>query len=101
MLRHRATAVLISLAVVIQLALTWMHLPGWECPALAGLGQPCPGCGLSRASLAMFAFDFDHMWSLHAFAPLSAVVVLLFAAAAVLPRGGVSVLADRVEHLER
>jgi len=34
------------------------------------VGAPCPGCGLTRATLALLRLDFAEMWRLHPLAPL-------------------------------
>ena len=40
------------------------------CPFRLMFGFSCPGCGLTRASLAMFQGDWSRMWSLHPLAPV-------------------------------
>lgn len=40
------------------------------CPTRLGLGVPCPGCGLTRASVALFHFDFAGVWHFHPLAPI-------------------------------
>jgi hypothetical protein len=46
----------------------------WPCPFAALTGLPCPGCGLTRAALAMLRGDLGAALSLH---PLSPLVVPL------------------------
>jgi len=41
----------------------------FQCPFLQVTGKPCPGCGLTRASLAMFRGDWRSMLHFHPFAP--------------------------------
>ena len=48
------------------------------CPMAGVLGIPCPGCGLTRASLALARGDFTFALTLH---PLVFVLAPLFAAA--------------------
>lgn len=43
------------------------------CPVLQVTGHPCPGCGLTRATFAMFRGDWRSMFQLHPFAPVFAV----------------------------
>jgi hypothetical protein len=50
------------------------------CPVAATVHQPCPGCGLTRATLAIAHFDFGRAWEMHPFAFL--LSPLLVAAAA-------------------
>jgi len=45
------------------------------CPLASVLGVPCPGCGLTRATLALAHGDLQHALSLH---PLVLVLAPLF-----------------------
>lgn len=49
------------------------------CPVASTVHQPCPGCGLTRATFAAAHLDFAHAWAMHPFA--FALSPLLFAAA--------------------
>ena len=40
------------------------------------VGAPCPGCGLTRATLALLRLDFAEVWRLH---PLAPVISPIFA----------------------
>jgi hypothetical protein len=62
------------------------------CPSALFLGVPCPGCGLTRATVAMLHGDFASALRLH---PLSPVLVPLFGGALAL------VLFDYVRGPER
>ena len=73
-------------AAVLHLGCTAIGLPGWPCPLLSALGVPCPGCGLSRGTLALLRGEVGRAMTLHAFAPvLLGAVTLLFAAAVLKP----------------
>jgi hypothetical protein len=52
----------------------------WRCPVAALLGVPCPGCGLTRAVLALVAGDIDGAMRLHPLAPVLVVFGLWLAA---------------------
>jgi hypothetical protein len=45
------------------------------CPTRLFFGLPCPGCGLTRATLAMLTLDLDAMVHFHPLAPLMAPLV--------------------------
>jgi hypothetical protein len=64
---------LIALAVVIPLSLAvWQR---WPLCATAGIfGIPCPGCGLTRATLAALRGDWSTAWHTHPLFPLVAPI---------------------------
>lgn len=69
----RAIWVAASVVVVLLLA----RLPFSVCPFANLTGHPCPGCGLTRAALALGALDVRAAVALH---PLSPLLVPLVAA---------------------
>ncbi len=69
----------------LQTLLTAFHLPGWPCPFLQVTGIPCPGCGFSRAIVALLSGDWSTALTFHAFAPLLLLALALLAAAVLLP----------------
>ena len=81
----RRVALFLVAASVIQLWLTCLGLPGWQCPIRASLGLPCPGCGLSRAMGLLIQGEWQTALSVHMFAPVFMAGILLVAAGAVLP----------------
>ncbi len=101
LLRSRFCAVGCTVIGVTQV---WSALAGvtvWQCPVPKVFGGPCPGCGLSRASAAMFRGDFAEMFHAHAFAPLFMIALAAFCVAAVLPAGPRDRFASGVTRLER
>ncbi|MBI3161522.1 MAG: DUF2752 domain-containing protein, partial [Chloroflexi bacterium] len=74
LLENRREGLIIAGAGVLHLGLSLAGLSGWSCPILAATGIPCPGCGLTRASMALIRGDVAGSIQTHAFAP-----VLLFA----------------------
>lgn len=86
---------------VLQCAVTFYGISGWQCPFLHGLGVPCPGCGLSRAAAALFRGDWQQSLHLHAFAPLALVALLLIALGALLPARQRRALVGAVAAVER
>ena len=101
LLRSRPTAVLLAGLAALQLGLTAFGLPGWPCPLLQGLGIPCPGCGLTRASLELLRGQWRASLSHHAFAPLLLVAVTMIGGANLLPGSLRLALIDGVERLEQ
>jgi hypothetical protein len=101
LLRSRPTSALLAGVSALQLGLVAWGQPGWPCPLLHGLGIPCPGCGLSRASLELLRGEWRASLSDHAFAPLLLVALVVIGVASLLPGSLRLALADGVERLER
>lgn len=57
----------------------------WVCPFLAVTGLPCPGCGMSRACLALLAGDFEGAMRLHPRAWMVMALAGICGLAAALP----------------
>jgi len=74
-----------SLMAALQLTLGALSMPGIPCPVLDLFHKPCPGCGLTRATLALFSGDLETMAQFHLFAPVLVVGLALVVAAATLP----------------
>lgn len=85
LLASRPATLAIAGAAAAQAALVTLGLPGWPCPILHGTGVPCPGCGLSRAIVALLSGEWAQALTLHAFAPLVLLALVLIAVAAALP----------------
>lgn len=101
LLRRRRLAVLISVAALLQTALVKAGLPGWPCPVAHTLGLPCPGCGLTRAAVALLRGDWRTAFALHAYAPVLLLALFLFACAALLPTRPRDALVGTVAAFER
>ncbi|HJQ70540.1 MAG TPA: DUF2752 domain-containing protein [Blastocatellia bacterium] len=101
LIESRVMAAVITSAAAIQCALTAVGSAGWQCPILSVLGVPCPGCGLSRAIIALARGDWQTSFALHAFAPLFAFALALMGASTLLPAGPRRALIMKVESLER
>jgi hypothetical protein len=100
-LRDRKFALAISSVALLQLVLGLLKLPGWQCPFFHALGIPCPGCGLTRASLALFHGDLKQSIALHAFAPIFLAGLAVVTCSAVVPQRQRERIAIRTESLER
>jgi hypothetical protein len=71
---------------LLHFSLIMLGLPSWQCPIRQGLGVPCPGCGLSRATIALMHGHVHHALEIHAFSPIVLLIVGLIGSAIVLPR---------------
>jgi hypothetical protein len=101
LLASRRAALAVTAAAAAQVALVRAGAPSWPCPVLHALGVPCPGCGLTRASLALASGDWRAALALHAFSPVLVVALATIAASALLPEGPRRSLVSGVEILER
>jgi hypothetical protein len=72
-----AGAILVSAAIVLMLA-----SGAWRCPTAMLFHFPCPACGSTRATLALFHADFKGVL-LNPFAPVMSLILGLFLARAV------------------
>jgi hypothetical protein len=76
-------------------------LPGWPCLLRQGFGCPCPGCGLTRAIIALLRADFKAALTLHAFAPVVLGALVFVVVGSLLPAPQRQPLVRRIERLER
>jgi hypothetical protein len=100
-LRDRKFALAISGIALLQLLLGLLRLQGWPCPVFHALGVPCPGCGLTRATVCLLHGDLKQSIVLHAFAPVFVVTFAIVACSAVVPNRQRERLAFHTESLER
>lgn len=101
LIRDRRVTVVLAGLIALQLGLALLEVPGWQCPTMAVLGQPCPGCGLTRAVVALLHFDIGAALRLHAFAPLAILSAGVVGIAAVLPSPHRDAFVDLIERGER
>jgi hypothetical protein len=85
LLADRRIAAVLSTAAVAIVVLKMIGVSGWQCPMHAVIGQPCPGCGLTRAMAALAGGNWQAAVQLHPLAPLVAATIFLLVAVAVLP----------------
>lgn len=100
-LRDRRFGLFVCIAATLQFILTFFRFPGWPCPFFHALGIPCPGCGLTRATLFLIEGQWKQSLLMHAFAPLVVVGLLLMAFCTVAPRQHAERLATGTEAIER
>ena len=101
LLRQRGVARAMASLAGLQIGLVALNLPGWPCPLRHGFGVACPGCGMTRAVVALLHLDWRKSLTLHAFAPVVGVALVLLLLAALLPAKANKSLAARVEAVER
>ncbi len=91
----------VCVAAGAQTALVSQGFGGWQCPVFHILGVPCPGCGLSRAVVALLHGDWQQALTFHLFAPLFLFALMLAGASVLLPDVLRNHLILRVESLEQ
>lgn len=101
LLENRREGLLIVGAGAAHLGLSLAGLPGWTCPILAATGVPCPGCGLTRATLELLRGDFLQSFQIHAFAPVFLFVLLAAAPTFVLPEVKRRLIIESISGFER
>lgn len=85
LLRDRRVSLVVAGAAAAQVATVAAGVGGWPCPVKSALGVPCPGCGLTRATVSLLGGEFGAAFRLHAFAPVLLLGLALVAVAAALP----------------
>lgn len=99
-LASRSTTLCILGVSGLHLVLNFFRLPGWQCPISYGIGIPCPGCGLSRALVILLYGDWQTALTLHVFAPVLLLALLLIGWTGVLPKRYREKFIMKVERIE-
>src|SRR2546421_5966483 len=99
-LHDRRLSSLISGVALLQLLLTLTRFPGWPCPIFHTLGIPCPGCGMTRATLFLVRGEWKEALTLHAFAPVLLIAFAVIGFCAIAPRTHSERVAARIEVIE-
>jgi hypothetical protein len=100
-LHDRRLSSLISGAALLQVLLVSLRLGGWPCPFFHTLGIPCPGCGMTRATLFLIQGQWKQAFVMHAFAPVLLVALALILFCTISPRAYAERIAQRAEFMER
>src|ERR1043165_1383188 len=99
-LRDRRLGSFICGAALLQLILPLLKFPSWPFPIFHPLGIPCPGCGMTRATLFLVRGEWKAALTLHAFAPILLMAFAVISFCAIAPRAQSEGVAARVEKLE-
>jgi len=101
LLLDRRVALGVTVVAAAQVAAVSAGVGGWPCAFKAATGIPCPGCGLTRASVALLRGEFAAAFGAHAFAPVLLLGLAALAVAALLPAAPRAAFAGLVERFER
>ena len=86
LLRDRRVALVLTAVAAAQIGALSAGVGGWPCPLRNLTGVPCPGCGLTRAVVALARGEWGESLAAHAFAPVLVISLAAVAFAALLPR---------------
>ena len=93
----------LSLAAIglTQIGLTMHHVSAWPCPFFHLTGIPCPGCGATRACVALLRGQWAQSLRMHALGSIFLIVIVLLLIGGVLPGRYRGAFAAAVEWFER
>jgi hypothetical protein len=100
-LRDRKFTFALVGATSLHIALVSLNLPSWECPVFRLTGIPCPGCGLSRATMLLLKGDLSGSLRFHAFAPVFLFAIVALILSVLLPKSILQPAIARAELIER
>lgn len=101
LLCDRRVALGAVIVALLQVAGVASGVGGWPCPVKAALGIPCPGCGLTRATISLLRGDFAAALGAHAFAPVLLAGLAALVVAGLLPAAQREAFAALVARFER
>jgi hypothetical protein len=85
LLENRREGLFIFGAGALHLGLSLAGLPAWNCPIRVATGIPCPGCGITRATIQFLHGDIALSLRTHAFAPILLLSIVFMVSALFLP----------------
>lgn len=100
LVKDQTMCIAITTFATVQTGLTFLGINGWICPFRHYLACPCPGCGLTRATVALVKRDFKQMLAYHALAPLFLIGFIVIVLGAVLPSKQRKRLISLIEFVE-
>jgi len=100
-LRDRKFTFALAGATGLHVALVSLNLPSWDCPIFRVTGVPCPGCGLSRATMLLLKGDLAGSIRFHAFAPIFLFAIVALILSLILPKSIIQPAIARAELIER
>lgn len=101
LIRDRRVAAAFVLTGLFFGGLAALGIKAFVCPIRAVFGIQCPGCGVTRGSLALLRGDWGQALAFHAFTPVFLAGAVLLAVGVAVPPGARDRLADLVESVER
>jgi hypothetical protein len=84
-----------------QIGLTMRHMPAWPCPFFHLTGIPCPGCGATRACVALLRGHWAESLRMHALGSAFLAVIVLLLIGGLLPERSRRAFVASIEWFER
>jgi len=100
-LKRRRIAGILVLAALLQIGLTAVGWPGWQCPLKSALAIPCPGCGMSTAVADLLQGHWNRALQVHPFGPVFLAGILVSLLTSLLPANRSKKLIHLVDILEQ
>jgi hypothetical protein len=100
LLSNRRDGVIILGAAGVHFGLSLAGLPGWTCPIRAALGIPCPGCGLTTATMQLLRGDIAASLQTHAFAPIFLFAMFIMVGMLLLPESQRITMLQKISYYE-
>ncbi len=100
-LRERPICIGFLIAGLLLIASQTLGLRIYACPFHLSTGLPCPGCGLTRGTLALVQGRWQESWRYHPFSPLVPIGGVLLILSLLLPEPRRQRLLAAVEMVER
>ena len=101
LMRQRALCRWTLVTVLVLFVGSLMSWSLWPCPFAELMELPCPGCGMTRAMMAMLRGDWWLVMRLHPFAPFFALTGGFCGLVSLMPRDIAGRVAAKVEVFER
>ena len=99
-LQSQLTVRIMSVIAMLQLLVTMSGVQGWRCPVYSTVNIPCPGCGLSTATVYLIRGEWRTAFSTHAFAPLFVISIAIMVILSFLPRRSYEAAVQRLAVME-
>jgi|GEM_PF-499893 len=100
-LKRRWVAGILVLTALLQIGLTTVGLPCWQCPLKIALAIPCPGCGLSTAVADLLQGHWHRALQVHPFGPVFLAGILVSLLTSLLPANRSKKVIHLVDILEQ
>jgi len=101
LLQHRWLVFLFVSIYVVLVVFSSLGYDVWHCPIRIALGVPCPGCGLSSATICLLRGNWKAAFSQHAFSVVFLIGSILSVVVSSLPSSKNKIVINWINQLER